>query len=39
MLHDIETKLVKLLKDKLARPEAKLKAQELIEVLKRNKDA
>ena len=39
VLHDIETKLVKLLKDKLDRPKAKLKAQELIEVIKRNKDA
>jgi type I restriction enzyme R subunit len=39
VLHDIETKLVKLLKDKLDRREAKRKAQELIEVIKRNKDA
>lgn len=39
VLHDIESKLIKFLRDKMERPEAKLKAQELIEVIKRNKDA
>ncbi|MCU0385007.1 MAG: hypothetical protein MUE38_03205 [Flavihumibacter sp.] len=36
---DIENKLTRFLTTKMLRPEAKLKALELIDVLKRNKDA
>jgi type I restriction enzyme R subunit len=36
---DIENKLTRFLTTKMQRPEAKLKALELIDVLKRNKDA
>ena len=39
VLKDIENKLVRFLKTKMERAEAKMKAQELVDVIKRNKDA
>ncbi len=39
VLHEMEKKIISILKDKVDRPAAKVKAKELIEVLKRNKDA
>jgi len=39
VIHEMENKLKFMLKDKLDRPAARLKAKEIIEVLKRNKDA
>ncbi|MGY3214040.1 type I restriction endonuclease subunit R [Mucilaginibacter sp. HD30] len=39
VLHEMEKKIISVIKDKIERPAAKVKAKELIEVLKRNKDA
>ncbi|RCH53773.1 type I restriction endonuclease subunit R [Mucilaginibacter hurinus] len=39
VLHEMEKKIISILKDKIDRPAAKIKAKELIEVLKRNKHA
>jgi len=39
VIHEIENKLKSMLKDKFDRPTAKTKAKEIIEVIKRNKDA
>ena len=39
VLKDIENKLIRFLKTKMDRTEAKVKAQELVSIIKRNKDA
>ena len=39
VLKDIENKVIRFLKTKMDRTEAKVKAQELVSIIKRNKDA
>ncbi|TWR30470.1 type I restriction endonuclease subunit R [Mucilaginibacter pallidiroseus] len=39
VLHEMEKKIISILIDKVDRPTAKVKSKELVEVLKRNKDA